>query len=146
VSAEPRAVGHTRDAGWEIGVGAVLDIDPDGLWERLTGRNLPDWLGETGGPLPRDAGATGHTADGGRFEIRSVRDGEKIRLRWTPPAGAAVTVIQVSVRAAPRGRARLGFHEERLPDAAARERRREHWRSVVAAIAADIGTDRPDGG
>lgn len=139
-------MGHTRDAGWEIGVSTVLDIGPDALWDRLTGRNLPDWLGDTGGPLPRDVGATGHTAGGGRFEIRSVRDGAKIRLRWTPAAGTTATVVQVSVTAAPRGRARLGFHEERLPDAAARERRREHWRDVAAAIAADIGSDRTDAG
>ncbi|WP_111765903.1 SRPBCC domain-containing protein [Nakamurella deserti] len=140
MSVEPRAVGHTRDAGWEVGVSAVLDIAPDALWGWLTGSGLAHWLGETGGPLPHDAGATGRTATGGRFEIRSVRDGEKIRLRWEPAGGAGMTVVQVSVRAASRGRARLGFHEERLPDARAREHRREHWRGVISAIAADIAT------
>ncbi len=143
MSADVRGVGHTRDAGWEIGVSATLDAEPGELWELLTGRGLSRWLGTVDGGLPTGPGVVGSTSEGGWFEVRSVRPGEKVRLRWSPTGDPTIaTTVQVSVRAAARGRCRVGFHEEKLPDAAARERRREHWRQVVDALVVDIGDTR----
>ena len=143
MSADPRAVGHTRDAGWEIGVSATLDADADEVWELLTGRGLPLWWGTPTDGLPTTTGSTGSTAEGGWFEIRSVRPGEKVRLRWSPTGDpTTATTVQVSVRAAAGDRSRVGFHEERLPDGAARERRREHWRQVLDALVAALGDTR----
>ena len=139
VSAEPRGVGNTADAGWQIGVSATVDLPPAALWERLLGSDLPRWLGHVDGGLP-PVGATGRTADGGWFEVRAVRPREKVRLRWSPSGDpAAATVLQVSVRPASGGRSRVGFHQERLPDAAARADRREHWRAVVADLVGRVG-------
>jgi hypothetical protein len=64
-----RAVGRTRDAGWEIGVSKTHD-----------------------------------------------------------------TTLQLAVRSAGAGRAMLVIHQERLADAAERERQRRHWQGVINAL------------
>lgn len=142
MSAEPaptgtRPVGRTRDAGWQIGVSATLDADPAVVWELLTGAGLHLWLGGVDGGLPTLAGTTGTTTDGGWFEVRSFRQGDRVRLRWSPSGDPAqASTVQVTVRGSGAGRTRVGLHSEQLPDAASRDRQRVHWRAVMAEITA----------
>lgn len=132
-----RAVGHTRDAGWEIGVSATVDADPAAVWGLLTGPGLHLWLGDVDGGLPTAPGTTGRTADGGWFDVRSFRPMDRVRLRWSPSGDPVqASTVQVTVRGSGAGRTRVGLHQEQLPNAASRDRQRVHWRAVMAEIAA----------
>lgn len=131
-------VGLTRDAGWQIGVSITVAATPEQVWALLVGAGLRVWLGETAGGLPAEVGATGTTADGGRFEIRSYRELDRIRLRWSPPDSRSESTLQVTLREVRPGRTTLRFHQEQLPDSAARGRQRVHWESVRDELVAQL--------
>jgi hypothetical protein len=97
-------VGQTKDAGWQIGVSRTVPLPADDVWARL--EQIERWLGEP---------AT---------DVRSHRPLDRIRVGWQG------TVVQVAIRPTPTG-TMVRFHQERLPDADARERQRTHWRSVL---------------
>lgn len=104
-------VGRTKDAGWQIGVSRTVPLSMDDVWARL--EDVESWLGE-----PAD-------------DVRSHRPHDRIRVGWHG------TIVQVAVRPAATGTS-VRFHQERLPDAEARERQREHWRSVLDRLFADL--------
>lgn len=60
---------------------------------------------------------------------------DRIRLTWQPEDWDHDTTVQVAVTAKGNDRTILRFHQERLTDANEREQQREHWRSVIDAIA-----------
>jgi hypothetical protein len=97
-------VGKTKDAGWQIGVSRTVPLSAEEVWARLA--PIEPWLGE-----PAD-------------DIRSNRPLDRIRVGWHG------TIVQVVIRPAASGTS-VRFHQERLPDEAARTRQREHWRAVL---------------
>lgn len=134
-------VGKTRDAGWQIGVSRTLDHAIEDVWELIasaTGLDL--WLGEGARPVP-ERGAPWEAVDGATGETRGYRELDRIRVTARPSDANAATTIQVAVRAAPGGRTMLRFHEERLTDQTARERRRTHWTAVLDCVQERL--DRP---
>lgn len=100
-------VGKTKDAGWQIGVSRTVPVPLDEAWSRL--EQVESWLGEA----PDD--------------VRSHHPHDRIRLGWQG------TIVQTTVRPAATGTT-VRFHQERLPDADARARQREHWRGVLDRI------------
>ncbi|MCU7822754.1 SRPBCC family protein [Kitasatospora sp. DSM 101779] len=125
--------GLTGDAGWQIGVSRTLPHPPEELWRLVTSaRGTALWLGEGVHPLGGPGTRYG-TADGTTGEVRSHRPGSRLRLTRRPPGRAGDTVLQVTVSPAPHG-AVLRFHQERLADAAERERQRAHWAAVIDAL------------
>jgi uncharacterized protein YndB with AHSA1/START domain len=132
---KPKAVGHTRDAGWQIGVSRTIDRPADEVWDFLTSpAGVAIWLGEGVTVVP-ERGAAYETAAGVRGETRSFRDLDRVRLTWQPPDWDHDTTLQLTVTSAGTGRARLTVHQERLADAAERELQRRHWKAVVTALA-----------
>ena len=130
------ATGHTKDAGWEIGVSKTLPARVDHLWDLLTSPSgLSLWLGD-GVDLPSvRSGARYRTADGTEGEIRSYHERHRIRLTWRPKDWDHDTTLQLTVRqAAGPGKTRLGIHQEWLAGAEERERQRGHWQAVIARI------------
>ncbi|PRH81026.1 activator of HSP90 ATPase 1 family protein [Streptomyces solincola] len=124
--------GLTRDAGWQIGVSRTLPLPVGTVWDFLAGeRGAALWLG-TADPLPTERGAPYRTADGIAGEVRGYRVGDRIRVTHGD------TTIQVALAPAGADRTAVTFHEERLPDAAARERRRAHWQRVMDEVAAEL--------
>ena len=67
-------------------------------------------------------------------ETRGFRERDRIRLTWQPPDWTHDTTLQLVVRSAGAGRAMLVIHQERLADAAERERQRRHWQGVITAL------------
>ncbi|MDH2391708.1 SRPBCC domain-containing protein [Streptomyces sp. HNM0663] len=130
-------VGLTRDAGWEIGVSRTLSLPPSEVWDFIASpAGVALWLGELrGGALPCEKGESYETRDGYRGEVRGFRPGDRIRLTCGP------TTVQVAVSAAPGGRSVLRFHQEHLADAAERERRRAHYKRVMAEVVQALGVD-----
>lgn len=129
-----RAVGHTRDAGWQIGVSKTVDRPVEAVWAFVTSpAGVAIWLGE-GVTVLDERGAGYETTAGVRGETRSFRELDRIRLTWRPPDWSHGTTLQLAVSPAGAGRAMLRVHQERLADAAERERQRRHWQGVVTAL------------
>ena len=131
-------VGHTRDAGWQIGVSKTVDRPVEEVWDFLTSPDgVAIWLGEGVTVLP-ERGEGYRTAAGVRGETRSLRELERVRLTWRPPGWTHDTTLQLTVRATGPGRTSLRVHQERLADAAEREQQRRHWQGVVARLVAAL--------
>jgi uncharacterized protein YndB with AHSA1/START domain len=131
-------VGRTKDAGWQIGVSKTFDHSVEDLWTFLTSpEGTAIWLGE-GVTVSPDPGEGYETATGVRGETRSYTRHRRIRLTWQPPDWRHDTTQQLSVTPAGEGRARLGVHQERLADAGERAQQRDHWQSVINAIASAL--------
>jgi len=144
VSAAPRRreVGHTRDAGWEIGVSKTIHRPVGEVWDFVTSpAGIALWLGE-GVTLLSEPGAGYETTTGVQGEMRSFRDLDRLRLTWQPADWAHDTTLQLAVRATGTDRTTLVVHQERLVDASEREQQRRHWQGVVAALADALTDDR----
>ena len=127
-------VGRTQDAGFQIGVRRTVPHPAETVWAALlSDAGLAAWLG---GPVQcsLEPGAPFTTAHGHEGEIRSVRPVDRIRARVRPPDRTAATTVQIALVPAATGTA-IVLHEEQLADAAEREQRRTHWRSVADALA-----------
>lgn len=130
--------GHTRDVGWEIGVSRTVAHPIDQVWSFLTsaaGSAL--WLGPGVRRLDRP-GTAYATDDGTVGEVRSFRPQDRVRLTWRPEDWDHDSTVQVAVRAASGTRTMVRFHQERLADAAERERQRTHWQSRMDAVVAAL--------
>ena len=129
-----REVGRTRDAGWEIGVSKTIDRPVEEVWSFITSpAGIAIWLGG-GVTVPPERGAGYETTAGVQGETRGFRERDRIRLTWQPPDWTHDTTLQLAVRSAGAGRAMLVIHQERLADAAERERQRRHWQGVINAL------------
>ena len=134
----PSEVGHTRDAGWQIGVSKTVDHPVEHVWDFITSpEGVAIWLGEEV-KLSPERGEGYETAAGVRGETRSFRELDRIRLTWQPPDWSHDTTLQLAVTAVGAGRARLTVHQERLADATEREHQRRHWQDVVNALVAAL--------
>ena len=130
-------VGLTRDAGWEIGVSRTIDAPLAAVWAFLTSdEGIAVWLGG-GLTLPAEKGAGYTTADGTSGVLRSFHPGDRIRLTWQPSTWDHPSTLQVATRA--RGeKTMVRFHQERLADAAERERQRTHWTGVMQKVVEEL--------
>jgi len=123
--------GHTRDAGWQIGVSRTLPHPPEEVWELLTSPvGLSLWLGE-GAEVTPERGTRWTATDGSHGEVRSFHPGDRIRVTCRPAGWDHETTVQVVVVPASDHRASVRFHQERLADGDERERQRTHWRDVM---------------
>jgi uncharacterized protein YndB with AHSA1/START domain len=131
-------VGRTKDAGWQIGVTKTITRPTEAVWDFLTSpAGVAIWLGE-GVAIRPEPGAGYETAAGIRGETRSFRALDRIRLTWQPRDWPHETTLQLAVRATGPGKTMLRVHQERLTDAAERERQREHWQGVLAELVAAL--------
>ncbi|MGD9695959.1 MAG: SRPBCC domain-containing protein [Thermoleophilia bacterium] len=133
--------GLTRDAGWQIGVRRTVAADPRDVWRVLrSAEGLRVWLG---GEIELSAGTAYRLADGTEGEVRVDEPGSHLRVTWRPPGWGRASLIQVRVLPAARG-ATLAFHQEHLPDEAARGAMRERWLGVIERLRPLL--DRPPEG
>jgi uncharacterized protein YndB with AHSA1/START domain len=78
VNLQRREVGHTRDAGWEIGVSKTIDHPIGEVWDFITSpAGVAIWLGE-GVTVLSERGAGYETTDGVRGEARSFRELDRL--------------------------------------------------------------------
>ncbi len=125
-----RPVGLTRDTAFEIGVSRTTDIALAQVWAAIVDDDgVRTWLGD-GVHLPADRGTPYTTAAGTTGEIRSFHHNDRIRLTWRPADWDHESTVQVTVSERGGGTV-VRFHQERLADAAERERQRAHWREVM---------------
>ena len=133
-----RTTGHTKGAGWEIGVSRTVPFPIDEVWDFLTSTaGSAVWLG-AGVQRLDEPGTAYETEAGVAGEIRSVRPRNRVRLTWRPVDWDHESTVQFAVTAAAEDRTRVVFHQERLADAAERERQRAHWQGVMNALVAAL--------
>lgn len=124
-----REVGSTTDAGFQVGVQRTTELSPDEAWKlAVSPEGMREWLG-IDGPLPDSVGDSIDAPDGGRYELRSIEPGRRIRLRHHEADGDEST-IQLTLTESATGTT-FGFHHEDLPHAEAREEKRGHWRNAA---------------
>lgn len=133
-----RETGHTKDAGWQIGVSKTVDCPLDVVWDFLTSaEGTALWLGH--GVSVLDAkGRAYQTRNGIIGETRTFHRHDRIRLTWQPPHWGHDSTVQLAVRAGGPGKTMIRFHQERLLDAGEREQQRAHWRAVMASVVAAL--------
>jgi uncharacterized protein YndB with AHSA1/START domain len=137
-----RALGQTAGAGFQIGVRRTVAAPAGAVWALLLspeGRAL--WLG-TAEPAVLAPGVAYRAPDGTAGEIRVVKPGEKLRLTRQAPGDKASSTLQVTLLSNG-ARTGVSFHHEKLPDVAAREAMRAHWRDVADRFAALVGQAKP---
>jgi uncharacterized protein YndB with AHSA1/START domain len=137
-------VGHTRDAGWQIGVSKTINRPVEDVWTFITSpEGVAIWLGE-GVTVLSERGAGYETTTGTRGETRSFREQDRIRLTWQPPTWPHETTLQLTVSSTSADRTRLVVHQERLANATEREQQRRHWQTVITALAEALtNQDKP---
>jgi uncharacterized protein YndB with AHSA1/START domain len=132
-----RVTGQTKDVGFEIGVSRTLPHPPEAVWAFLTSaEGVALWLGP-GATLEPSRGAPYETANGTVGEVRGYRELDRVRVTSKPAASPNESTVQFTVRPSATGTS-VRFHQERLTDAEERERRREHWGSVLDQVAAAL--------
>jgi uncharacterized protein YndB with AHSA1/START domain len=131
-----KEVGETSDAAFQIGVQRTIGAPREVLWELLLSpKGRAVWLGEVD-TLPLEPGARYQTRRGVTGEIRTFREGERIRLTWQPPELDRATTLQVTL-SCPRNtdsKTTLRFHHEKLESAEHREEMRAHWKAVAQRL------------
>lgn len=149
-----RAVGETP-TGFQVSARRTVDAPAARLWSVLAAdpTGVLGGTGVTAGGVASDVLAPGVTLSVGervaggsgvsgsapaRAEVRTVRDGTRVRLAWHEDDWARPAIVQVEL--VPSGdRTVVQVAVERLPDAAAREAARDRWRSVLARWAKTAG-------
>ncbi len=140
---EDRPVGKTKDAGWQVGARRTYDLPLDRVWEFLTSeRGLRLWLGKSPG-IELRAGNAYRLPDGTGGEVRVFKPRSHIRLTWRPPGWERHSTVQL--RVIPKGeRCVVAFHQEHLPDGAARETRRAYYLKVLEQLEDELETENAD--
>ena len=126
-----RPVGATADGGFQIGVSRTFGISAAKLWDFLVS--------------PRGAALiSGDGPDAAETEPTTLRPYSHIRMRWRLPLWKGYSILQVRVAGGKDAEsATITFHQEKLPDAAAREDMRRRWSEVLDALAAfDLSGDQ----
>ena len=137
-----RPTGHTKDAGWEIGVSRTVSFPVEEVWDFLTSpAGSAVWLG-AGVQRLDQPGAGYETETGTAGQVRSFRPRDRVRLTWQPVDWDHDSTVQFTVTPAAGNRTRIVFHQERLAGAGERERQRGHWQGVMDALVAALENDR----
>ncbi len=127
---QPRLVGQTKSAGFQVGVRRTFPVSLDDAWRFLTSeRGVDIWLGE---PLSLRfvVGETFTTTDGTTGTIRVVNPRVNIRLTWQPPEWQQPSTIQVRTIANGE-QTTISFHQEQLAGARERAHMQQHWQRVL---------------
>ncbi len=135
---EEKPVGLTKDVGYQIGARRTLPVDLETAWRLVTSvEGLEVWLGKAG-KMEFTKGAAYKLADGSEGEIRVFKPGSHLRLTWQPVGWPRPSTIQVRVVPS-RDKTVIAFHQEHLPDGAAREARRAHFSAALDALERMLG-------
>lgn len=133
-----RVVGQTSAGGYQIGVQKTLPIPSEAAWSLvMVEPGLAIWLGTVDTLLLRP-GAEYQTREGHWGEIRSVSDGQRVRLTWHSPELAGPSTLQVTITPSgtrPGEKSSVRFHQERLSSLEEREQMRLRWRKALEGLA-----------
>ena len=127
---QPKPVGLSKDAGYQVGARKTFPVAFEEAWEFLTSKEgVKIWLGENV-PFPLTKGTRYELEDGTTGVFRVYHPYSHLRLTWQPPGWIKASVIQL--RVIERGdKTVLAFHQEHLPNGEEREKRRVYFQQVL---------------
>jgi uncharacterized protein YndB with AHSA1/START domain len=125
--------GLSKDSGWEVGVRRTFAVPASKTWDLIFSKEgLRIWLGD----VPNFTPAKGEgykLVDGTHGEVITFTPGSHLRLTWQPRDYPRPSIIQVRVK--PNGdKTTIAFHQEQLPDAAARAERGEYFMQALDGL------------
>jgi uncharacterized protein YndB with AHSA1/START domain len=134
---EKRIVGLTKDVGFQIGVRRTLPIHHEEAWRKITSPDwIHIWLGEKI-KLNFVKGEKFTLTDGSSGEVRVYKKNSHLRITWQPPHWQKASTIQIRV-IAKNDKSVFAFHQEHLPNAEEREKRRIFFSDVLDRLATKI--------
>jgi uncharacterized protein YndB with AHSA1/START domain len=126
--------GHSKDAGWDVGVRKTVAAPVAEVWTYLVGKGLPMWLGEAT-ELPTKKGVRYRTDDGVRGTIRGYDEKKLVRLTWQPEDWPHDTTLTLTLTKAGAG-ATIHIQHEDLADREERRMMLGHWYRVLDSLVA----------
>lgn len=127
-----REVGEASTGGYQVSAQRTLEGPAVEVWRALLDHAV--WGGGAGGTVAEE-GKVFEDAHGAKVEVRTVADGERLRLWRTPPGGPR-SVLEVRLTGKGEGRTVVVFAEEDLPSKEAREEARARWKAALAGLEA----------
>jgi uncharacterized protein YndB with AHSA1/START domain len=131
--AKEHPVGLTKSVGYQVGARRTLPVRLEKAWQLVL---LPEAVDLWLGPAERielKPRVKYQLADGTAGEVRVFHPGSHLRITRQPTGWLRSSTIQV--RVVPRGeRTTVAFHEEHLPDATERERRRAQYHRALDGL------------
>ncbi|WP_246021940.1 SRPBCC family protein [Paenibacillus zeisoli] len=130
----PRPVGQTAAAGFQVGVRRTFPIPVLEAWKLITSpKGLSIWLGE-GGPIDVEVGQLFQTEEGISGEFRVVNELENLRLSWTAEHWAKSSTLQIRTIPAGDHKTTISFHQEKLSGPDVREAMKRRWEDVLGRL------------
>lgn len=125
-----RVLGQTPE-GFEIGVSRTIEIPQQDLWNFIISEEgMRLWLGDMAELNFREKGEYRTLRDiSGQFNV--IKNLSHIRMTWKPEEWNNPSVLQVRAVAKGNHKATLSFHQEKLPDQAAREKMKQRWKAIA---------------
>ena len=137
-----RITGQTAGGNFQIGVSRTLKIPVTDLWAFLESPDGISMLLTEGAP---DGPMSLHTdglesfqadsPDGIEAETTTYHHASHVRMRFRLPGWEQHSILQIRVQEKDPERTVLTFHQEKLPDQAAREAMKTRWKDISARIA-----------
>jgi uncharacterized protein YndB with AHSA1/START domain len=125
-----KPTGLSKDSGWMVGARRTFPISPSNTWKLvLSEEGIRAFLGDLPG-FKLAKGAKYRLPDGTHGEVTTFIPGSHIRLTWQPNGYLRSSILQVRVISSGE-KTTIAFHQEQLPDAAAREERDEFFRQAL---------------
>lgn len=136
-----KAVGKTKDAGYQFGIQRTVSVLFDEAWEYMfKGPGLHIWLGRFKGPLIEKEAYV--TNDGDEFFVRVFKDLSHIRMSWKKQSWANSTVLQVRVLPKDK-KSIISFHQENLEGPAHRILVKQYWTNKMQLIQKGLQVENP---
>lgn len=132
-----KAVGQTKDAGFEIGVRKTFPVSASQAWAFLfSDEGLSTWLnGVKSAELDINQSYT--TTEGIEVKPTIVKPNSHIRLTWRKKDWENTSTLQLRIIDA-KGKATISFHQEKLLNSKQRAEMKAHWDAVIALIGAHL--------
>ena len=112
----------------------TMPLDRNSVWKFLqTPEALAVWLRPLD-PFRFKAKQTFETEDGFFGEVRTLKEGERVRLSWQETDAAKASVLQVFLVARPKQKSILVFNHDSLKDGRLRNQMRDRWKSVLLQL------------
>ncbi len=132
-----KAIGQTKDAGFQIGVRKTFSIGLENAWHFMfSPKGLELWLG-----LP-DAqklvlGDGYKTIDGIEGKVTVLKDYSHVRMSWKKPEWPNSSTLQVRLINS-KGKVTISFHQDHLLDLTQRNEMKVHLGRVLDIIGINI--------
>ena len=134
-----KAVGQTKDVGFQVGARKTIAVSPQTVWDFLTSaEGFRLWLGELSN-WQLEKGARYKTTEGtvGEFRVINPGTGGHLRLTWQPRHWDNPSTVQVRI-IPNKEKTTISFHQEHLQDAQTREAMRQRWQQVLDKLAEQL--------